>query len=61
MESTEKLQEKSTKINAKVILFVLVFSAFIGLFNETILNVALNTLMEEMDLCQYSRHIFLVF
>ena len=49
MESTEKLQEKSTKINAKVILFVLVFSAFIGLFNETILNVALNTLMEEMN------------
>ncbi|MBC3888569.1 DHA2 family efflux MFS transporter permease subunit [Acetobacterium paludosum] len=42
--------EKSTpKINATAILAVLVFSAFIALFNETILNVALNILMAEMN------------
>lgn len=37
------------KINAKIIIGILVFSAFISVFNETILNVALNTLMKEMN------------
>jgi DHA2 family lincomycin resistance protein-like MFS transporter len=36
-------------INTTAILSVLVFSAFIALFNETILNVALNTLMSDMN------------
>lgn len=45
----EDIKESEVKINTKIILAVLVFSAFIGLFNETILNVALNTLMEEMS------------
>ena len=47
METT-KLQKSEPKINTKAIIGVLVFSAFIAVFNETILNVALNTLMEEM-------------
>lgn len=49
MENVNKVEETKVKINAKVILAVLVFSAFIGVFNETILNVALNTLMDEMN------------
>jgi DHA2 family lincomycin resistance protein-like MFS transporter len=36
-------------INTTAILAILIFSAFLGLFNETILNVALNSLMEEMS------------
>ncbi len=40
---------KITKINSKAIIAVLVFSAFMAVFNETILNVALNTLMKEMN------------
>ncbi|WP_051483771.1 DHA2 family efflux MFS transporter permease subunit [Clostridium bornimense] len=48
MESIEKSVAKEEKNNTKIILAVLVFSAFIGVFNETILNVALNTLMDEM-------------
>lgn len=36
-------------INTKVIVGVLVFSAFLALFNETILNVALTPLMGEMN------------
>lgn len=43
----EKIIKSKTKINTKAILAVLAFSAFIALFNETILNVALNILMEE--------------
>lgn len=37
------------KVNTKAILAVLAFSAFIAVFNETILNVALNILMKEMN------------
>jgi DHA2 family lincomycin resistance protein-like MFS transporter len=47
MEAT-KIAKSKTRINTKAIVGVLVFSAFIAVFNETILNVALNTLMEEM-------------
>lgn len=39
-----------TKINSKVIIGILVFSAFIATFNETILNVALSPLMKEMNI-----------
>jgi DHA2 family lincomycin resistance protein-like MFS transporter len=45
MEKTKTPKE----INTTAILSVLVFSAFIALFNETILNVALNTLMSDMN------------
>jgi DHA2 family lincomycin resistance protein-like MFS transporter len=48
MEATV-IAETKTKINTKIIVGILVFSAFIAVFNETILNVALNTLMEEMN------------
>ncbi|MBU5315474.1 DHA2 family efflux MFS transporter permease subunit [Clostridium bornimense] len=44
----ESIKKPIVKDNTKIILSVLVFSAFIGVFNETILNVALNTLMDEM-------------
>ena len=37
------------KINATAIIAVLVFSAFIATFNETILNVALSGIMKEMN------------
>lgn len=47
MKDKEELLKTNT--NTKAILIVLVFSAFLGLFNETILNVSLNTLMEEMN------------
>jgi len=46
--NTEETKKSSPQLNATAILAVLVFSAFIALFNETILNVALNTLMDEM-------------
>jgi len=38
-----------TSVNVKVIIGILVFSAFIAVFNETILNVALSSLMVEMN------------
>lgn len=38
------------KISAKAIIGILVFSAFIATFNETILNVALSPLMKEMNI-----------
>lgn len=37
------------KINATAIIAVLVFSAFIATFNETVLNVALSVIMKEMN------------
>lgn len=47
----EKNKEKSTKkLNAKAIIAVLVISAFIATFNETILNVALSKIMQEMNI-----------
>lgn len=46
----EKIIKPKTKINTSAILAVLAFSAFIALFNETILNVALNILMQEMNI-----------
>ncbi|AYD39370.1 hypothetical protein D4Z93_01950 [Clostridium fermenticellae] len=46
MKKTVKFK---TKINTTAILAVLAFSAFIALFNETILNIALNILMNEMN------------
>ncbi|BCN31776.1 DHA2 family efflux MFS transporter permease subunit [Anaeromicropila herbilytica] len=46
--NTNTLKETNPKLNAKAIVAVLVFSAFISVFNETILNVALSSLMEEM-------------
>lgn len=42
------MKEAKTKMNAKIIIAVLVLSAFISTFNETILNVALTSLMGEM-------------
>ncbi len=38
-----------SKINSTAIISVLVFSAFIATFNETILNVALSSIMKEMN------------
>lgn len=49
MEATQTLKSK-TKINTKAIIGILVFSAFIATFNETILNVALSPLMSEMNI-----------
>lgn len=43
-----KIINTKTKMNTKAIIAVLVLSAFISTFNETILNVALSNLMEEM-------------
>jgi DHA2 family lincomycin resistance protein-like MFS transporter len=48
METT-KITKSTRKTNTKVIIAVLVFSAFIAVFNETILNVALSPLMVEMN------------
>ena len=48
MEAT-KIGKSTTKINSKAIIGVLVFSAFLAVFNETILNVALSSLMTEMN------------
>ena len=44
----KKTAKFTTGINTKAIVAVLVFSAFIAVFNETILNVALSPLMVEM-------------
>lgn len=49
MEATQTVELES-RINAKIIIGILVFSAFIATFNETILNVALSTLMKEMSI-----------
>jgi DHA2 family lincomycin resistance protein-like MFS transporter len=48
MNSSEVVKPNA-KVHTSAILAILVFSAFLGLFNETILNVALNLLMEEMN------------
>ncbi|MBE6090930.1 MAG: multidrug efflux MFS transporter [Clostridium beijerinckii] len=48
MEVT-KIAKSKININTKAIVAVLVFSAFISVFNETILNVALSPLMDEMN------------
>lgn len=48
MKETNKL-DVTKKINSKAIIAVLVFSAFIATFNETILNVALSGIMKEMN------------
>jgi len=48
MKQTNKL-ETSKKMNGAAIIAVLVFSAFIATFNETILNVALSGIMKEMN------------
>ncbi|MBU3110089.1 MDR family MFS transporter [Clostridium lacusfryxellense] len=45
METTKPTK----KFNSNVIIGVLVFSAFLAVFNETILNVALSPLMKEMN------------
>ncbi len=47
MEKTKKTEKQN--MNTSAIIAVLVLSAFLGLFNETILNVALNNLMDEMS------------
>lgn len=46
-----KKTEKSIKkdINVKVVIAILVFSGLVATFNETILNVALSSLMKEMN------------
>ncbi|MDN5352967.1 MAG: transporter, family, lincomycin resistance protein [Clostridiales bacterium] len=49
MEKTNRERSATEQgINTIAIVIVLVLSAFLGLFNETMLNVALNSLMEEM-------------
>ncbi|MCC9295625.1 DHA2 family efflux MFS transporter permease subunit [Clostridium sp. WLY-B-L2] len=48
MKDSKTLKPK-TQINIKAMLAVLAFSGFLAVFNETILNVALNILMEEMN------------
>jgi DHA2 family lincomycin resistance protein-like MFS transporter len=48
MNDTNKLGV-TKNINAKGIIAILVFSAFIATFNETILNVALSGIMKEMN------------
>jgi DHA2 family lincomycin resistance protein-like MFS transporter len=45
----KKTIKSITGINTKAIIAVLVFSGFIAVFNETILNVALSNLMVEMN------------
>ena len=45
----KKIAKSTKKINLKAIIGVLVFSAFLAVFNETILNVALSSLMTEMN------------
>lgn len=42
--------KSETKFSSKAIIGILVFSAFIATFNETILNVALSPLMKEMNI-----------
>ncbi|WP_026883419.1 DHA2 family efflux MFS transporter permease subunit [Clostridium akagii] len=46
---TRQTSKSTTLVNVKVIIAVLVFSGFIAVFNETILNVALSSLMVEMN------------
>ncbi len=41
--------KNTKKINSTAIISILVFSAFIATFNETILNVALSGIMKEMN------------
>lgn len=41
--------KQKNKVNATAIISILVFSAFIATFNETILNVALSGIMKEMN------------
>ncbi len=43
-------EKKTVQYNTKPIMFVLLFGCFIGMFNETILNVALSKLMSEMHI-----------
>lgn len=49
VESTEKV-EVTKKFNSKAIISVLVLSAFIATFNETILNVGLSSIMKEFSI-----------
>ena len=44
------IKQNNKEINTKLIIAVLVFSAFIGTFNETILNVALNPIMNDFHI-----------
>ena len=44
------IKQNNKKINTKLIIAVLVFSAFIGTFHETILNVALNPIMNDFHI-----------
>mgnify|MGYP002625020408 FL=1 len=44
------IKQNNKKINTKLIIAVLVFSAFIGTFNETILNVSLNPIMNDFHI-----------
>ncbi|MBE6072022.1 MAG: multidrug efflux MFS transporter [Clostridium butyricum] len=46
---TKKTAKITAGVNVKAIIAVLVFSGFIAVFNETILNVALSDLMAEMN------------
>ena len=48
-KTAKKTSKPITEINTKAIIAVLVFSGFIAVFNETILNVALSNLMAEMN------------
>lgn len=45
----ENKLKNTKKINSTAIIAVLVFSAFIATFNETVLNVALSSIMKEMN------------
>mgnify|MGYP001321325431 CR=1 FL=1 len=49
-ERIEIEKEEIVHYNTKAIMFVLLFGCFIGMFNETILNVALSKLMLEMHI-----------
>jgi len=46
---TKKTTKFTTGVNVKAVIAVLVFSGFIAVFNETILNIALSPLMVEMN------------
>ena len=48
MEKTNEVQG-TKKLNSKAIITVLVISAFVATFNETILNVALPGIMQDMN------------
>ena len=45
----KKTAKSTTEINVKAIIAILVFSGLIATFNETILNVALSSLMVEFN------------